>query len=267
MGMRDGMKRWEASGFAESNIFSAFYWGDSHRISKDGLYQRLFGKDVPITHRVFVPFELKMTFKTTDANGKSLRTPKGGMTATVVDFMAIHRRKIRLWQRPDVHRMFSGELHYARTFDDYLVNMMKDPSTRVPSAELFRQEFGSRAEAVRDICYETFGGRKRTDEGYINAPREGYSSNPENPDYPIHSMKLELMVGAERMGGTKPLPYHHGRSYEGLRRNYSVGGFAVYGGNTSRLQNAQGYEISIRNDKFKVFSPIGVMVGVFDRVK
>ena len=267
MGMRDGMKRWEASGFAESNIFASFYWGDSHRISKDGLYQRLFGKDVPVTYRVFVPFELKMSFKTTDANGKPLRNPKGGMVATVVDVMAIHRRKIRLWQRPDIHRLFINEAHYASTFDKYLVNMMKDPSTRVPSAELFRNDFGTKAEAVRDACYETFGGRKRADEGYINAPREGYSSNPENPDYPIHSMKLELIVGAERMGGIKPLPYHHGRSYEGLRRNYSVGGFAVYGGNANRLQNAQGYEISVRNDKFKVFSPFGVMVGVFDSVK
>lgn len=265
-GMRDMMKRWEASGFAESNLMAAFYWGDSHRIQKDGFFQRLFGKDVPVTYRVFVPFELKLSLRTTDSNGKPLRAAKGGMTATVLDYMAIHRRKIRMWEKAYVNRLFTSDRHYHSLFDKYLVNMMADPSTRVPSAELFRKEFGAKAEEVRDIMYETFGGRKRADESYINTPREGYASNPENPDYPIHSMKLELIVGAERLA-VAPMPYHHGRSYEGLRRNYSVGGFAVYGGNVNRLRNAQGYEISTSNDKFKLFNPFGVMVGIFDSAK
>ena len=265
-GMRDTMKRWEASGFSEGNIMASFYWGDSHRIKKDGFFQRLLGNDVPVTYRVYVPFELKMTLRTTDSNGKPLRAPKGGAVATVVDYMAIHRRKIRLWQRADISRLFTSAEHYSSMFDKYLTNMMSDPATRVPSAELFRAEFGSKAEAVRDAMYETFGGRKRADESYINAPREGYSSNPENPDYPIHSMKLELIVGAERIPA-KPMPYHHGRSYEGLRRNYSVGGFAIHGQNQNRLRNAQGYEISEANRKFKLFNPFGVMVGIYDSAK
>ena len=266
MGMRDMMKQWESSGFTSSNIMSAFYWGDSHRIQRNGLYERLFGKDVPVTHRVFVPFELKMTVKMTDANGKPLRVPKGGMTATVIDYMAIHRRKIRLWQRPDISSLFRDDVHYASTFDHYLTNMMADPATRVPSAELFRKEFGSKAEAVRDAMYETFGGRKRIDESYINAPREGYKSNPENPDYPIHSMKLELIVGGDKMMA-RPMPYHHGRSYEGLRRNYSTGGFEIYGNDGRRLRNGQGYEIMAVNNRFKAFDPFGVLIGAYDTAK
>lgn len=265
-GMRDMMARYESSGFTESNLMAGFYWGDKHRIQKDGFFQRLLGKDAPVTYRVFVPFELKMTLKTTDSNGKPLRTPRGGAIATVVDYMAIHRRKIRMWQRSDVHSLFVTSERYNDLFDKYLINMMADPATRVPSAELFRAEFGAKAETVRDIMYETFGGRKRNDESYINAPREGYSSNPENPDYPIHSMKLELIVGTERLAA-KPLAYHHGRSYEGLRRNYSVGGFTIYGQNQNRLRNAQGYEISEANRKFKLFNPFGVMVGIYDSAK
>ena len=265
-GMRDMMARYESSGFTESNLMAGFYWGDKHRIQKDGFFQRLLGRDAPVTYRVFVPFELKLTLKTTDANGRPLRAPRGGAIATVVDYLAIHRRKIRMWQRSDVHGLFVTSERFNDLFDKYLLNMMADPATRVPSAELFRKEFGAKAETVRDIMYETFGGRKRNDEAYINAPREGYSSNPENPDYPIHSMKLELIVGTERLNA-KPLAYHHGRSYEGLRRNYSMGGFAIHGQNQNRLRNGQGYEITTANGKFKLFSPFGVMVGIYDSAK
>lgn len=260
--IRDAYVRWESSGFATSNIFTGTYWGDSQRTIKNGFFQRLFGADVSVTHRVFVPFEMKLALKTTDAAGKQLRTPRGGMLMTVVDYMAIHRRKIKLWSRPDVRNTFVSLDTYNNAFDEYLVNMMKDAGSRVPSAELFNKRFPGQGEKVRDILYETFGGSIRKDESYINAPREGYSSSHENPNYPIHSMRMELLVGLELTSG-KPMPYHHGRSYDGLRRNYSLAGFERVGLSENRYINGQGYEVIKTGAKWKVFSPFGGIVGMF----
>ena len=260
--VRDAYTRWESTGFATSNIFTGTYWGDSQRTIKNGFFQRLFGNDVSVTHRVFAPFEMKLTLRTTDGAGKQLRTPRGGMLMTVVDYMAIHRRKMKLWSRPDVRNTFVSLDTYNKAFDEYLINMMKDAGSRVPSAELFNKHFPGQGEKVRDILYETFGGSIRKDESYINAPREGYSSSHENPNYPIHSMKMELLVGLELTSG-KPLPYHHGRSYEGLRRNYSLAGFEKVGMSNARLVNGQGYEVVKTGVKWKVFSPFGGIVGMF----
>lgn len=260
--IRDAYTRWESTGFATSNIFTGTYWGDSQRTVKNGFFQRLFGNDVSVTHRVFVPFEMKLTLKTTDAAGKQLRVPRGGMLMTVVDYMAIHRRKMKLWSRPDVRNIFVSLETYNNAFDEYLINMMKDAGSRVPSAELFNKRFPGQGEKVRDILYETFGGSIRKDESYINAPREGYSSSHENPNYPIHSMRMELLVGLELTTG-KPMPYHHGRSYEGLRRNYSLAGFERVNMSDSRFVNGQGYEIIKTGAKWKVFSPFGGIVGMF----
>lgn len=260
--VRDAYTRWESTGFATSNIFTGTYWGDSQRTIKNGFFQRLFGNDVSVTHRVFAPFEMKLTLKTTDGAGKQLRTPRGGMLMTVVDYMAIHRRKMKLWSRPDVRNTFVSLDTYNKAFDEYLINMMKDAGSRVPSAELFNKRFPGQGEKVRDILYETFGGSIRKDESYINAPREGYSSSHENPNYPIHSMRMELLVGLELTSG-KPLPYHHGRSYEGLRRNYSLAGFEKVGMSDARLVNGQGYEVVKTGAKWKVFSPFGGIVGMF----
>ena len=265
-GFRDTMTRWEASGFSEGNIISARYWGDSHRTIKRGLYERVFGNEVPVTHRVFVPFELKMSLRTTDETGKPLRNSRGGMVATVVDYMAIHRRKMKNWSRADFQKTFISLDNFNSDFDLYLTNMMKDPATRVPTAELFKAKYGDKSAQVRDMLYETFGGRKRLDEGYINSPREGYHSNPEDPNYPIHSMKLEMIVGAERVPA-RPMPYHHGRSYEGLRRNFSTSGFEVFDAKGTRLRNGQGYEVMTSGSKFKTFDPFGMLIGIFDSAK
>ncbi len=260
--IRDAYTRWESSGFATSNIFTGTYWGDSQRTLKNGMFQRLFGADVSVTHRVFVPFEMKLTLKTTDGAGKQLRQPRGGMLMTVVDYMAIHRRKMKMWSRPDVRNTFVSLSTFNNAFDEYLVNMMKDAGSRVPSAELFNKRFPGQGEKVRDMLYETFGGSLRKDESYINSPREGYSSSHENPNYPIHSMKMELLVGLELTAG-KPMPYHHGRSYEGLRRNYSIAGFEKVNMSDNRLVNGQGYEVIKTGTKWKVFSPFGGIVGMF----
>ena len=259
---RDTYMQYESSGFATGNLVYGINIGDSHRTSVGNLFKRIFGDDVPATNRVFVPFELKVYLRTTDGNGKSLRAPRGGFTATVMDYTAIHRRQIKTWSRADVKALWSNIGEFNADFHEYLLNFLKDPANRVDSATLFRAKFGADAEKVRDIMYETFGASKRKDESYLNAPREGYFSSHENPNFPIHSLKLENLIGVERISAA-PFPYHHGRSYEPLRRNLSVAGFEEISANM--FGNGQGYRvIRERNSEssgWKVFSPFGGLVG------
>jgi hypothetical protein len=259
---RDTYMQYESSGFATSNLVYAINIGDSHRTVSGNIFRRIFGDDVPATNRVFVPFELKVYYRTTDGSGKGLRSPRGGFTATVMDYTAVHRRQIKTWSRPDVKALWTNLGDFNADFHAYLLNFLRDPSSRVDSATLFRTKFGADAEKVRDIMYETFGASKRKDESYINPPREGYFSSHENPNFPIHSLKLENLVGVEKLSAA-PFPYHNGRSYEPLRRNLSTAGFEEISANM--FGNGQGYRvIRERNSEssgWKVFSPFGGLVG------
>lgn len=263
---RDAMLEWERTGYVSPNTFSAEYLGDSHRTVKDGWFRRIFKPDTPVTHRMFVPYELRMAFNTTSADGTALRAPKGHMLATVLDVNALFRSQLKSWSRPDVQATFKDLTHFRNTFQSYLMNFMKEPSARVPSADLFRAEFGKDAEKVRNIMHETFGARKRADESYTNVPREGYQGNPENPNYPIHSMRLEYIVGAEKMPSV-PVPFNINTSYEPLRTNKSVSGFSVVNEDGSRLRSGQGFEIFSGRSRHKLYSPYGEPIGVFDSVK
>ena len=261
---RDTYMQYESSGFTSGNMFYGQNLGSSHRTAVGNLFKRIFGEDVPVTHRVFVPFELKLYYRTTDGTGKQLRQPRGGYVATVMDYTAVHRREMKMWSRPDVKSLFSGLQEFNEFFHVYMMNMLREPSARVDSASLFRPKFGANAEKVRDIMYETFGASKRSDESYINPPREGYFSSHENPNFPIHSLRLENLVGVERVASA-PFPYHHGRSYEPLRRNLSVAGFEEISANV--FASGQGYRVirerPTQNSGWKVFSPFGAMVGSY----
>ena len=261
---RDTYMAYEASGFTSGNMFYGQNLGSSHRTAVGNLFKRIFGEDVPVTHRVFIPFELKLYYRTTDGTGKQLRQPRGGYVATVMDYTAVHRREMKMWSRPDVKSLFSGLQEFNEFFHMYMMNMLREPSARVDSASLFRPKFGANAEKVRDIMYETFGASKRADESYINPPREGYFSSHENPNFPIHSLRLENLVGVERVAAA-PFPYHHGRSYEPLRRNLSVAGFEEISANM--FASGQGYRVMrerpTQGSNWKVFSPFGAMIGSY----
>ena len=263
---RDAMLKWEESGYVSGNVFSGEYLGDSHRTTKDGWFRRIFKPDTPVTHRMFVPYELRLAYKITREDGTALRAPKGHMLATVLDANALFRRQLNNWAKPEVQALFKDLSHFRNTFQDYLMNMMKEPSARVPSADLFRKEFGNDAEKVRNVMFETFGARKRADEAYTNAPREGYRSNPEDPNYPIHSMRLEYLIGAEKMPST-PIPFNIRTSYEPLRTNKSVAGFTVVNQEGTRRRNGQGFEIFSGRSRHKLYSPYGEPIGVFDSIK
>ncbi len=263
---RDTYLGYESSGFTSPNMFYGQALNASHRtVTMGNLFKRIFGEDVPVTHRVFVPFELKVSLRTTDSQGRPLRKPRGGFLTTVVDYTAIHRRQLKMWSRADVKALFTNIGEFNEFFHHYMMNMLREPSARVDSATLFRPKFGANAEKVRDIMYETFGASKRKDESYFNAPREGYFSDHEDPNFPIHSMRLENLIGVEKLSAS-PFPYHHGRSYEPLRRNLSTAGFEEISANV--FASGQGYRVirerSTSGGGWKVFSPFGGLVGRYN---
>ena len=262
--MRDVIRSYYDSGFASPNVMVGDYWGASKEIVKGGVLGRLKGKDVPVTSRMFVPYELKIHNKITDANGNRLAKPKTTMTVTAVDYMAIHNNKISNWSRPEVRRLFTSIDEMNSQFDKYIINMMQDPSVRVPSEQLFKAKYGANASKVRDVMYNIFGAVMRKDEGYINTPGEEARTNRRGPSFPYHSLSLDRLVNLE-LTSSKPFGYHHGNSYEGLRRNLSVEGFERM--TDTRYRDMQGYEIFVKGRNFKVFSPFGKEIGVVDSFK
>jgi len=262
--IRDVIRSYYDSGFTTPNIMVSDYWAAEKEITRGGVLSRLQGKDVPITHRMFVPYELRISNKIADANGKPLSKTRTTMTVTAVDYMAIHNNKITTWSRPDVRKLFTSIDEMNVAFDKYVINMMQDPSVRVPSEELFRAKYGANSAKVRDVMYNIFNAVKRGDEGFINSPGEEARINKRGPNFPYHSLRLDRMVNLE-LTSSKPFAYHHGNSYEGFRRNLSTEGFERI--TNTRYRDRQGYEIFVKGGNFKVYSPFGQEIDVVDSFK
>jgi hypothetical protein len=256
------------------NTFISQYLGRTHQVVIDGQVRRLTGSDVPVTNRHFSPYAVELRFDRYDEYGNPLKKPKGHVTIHAVDVRVLNRRRMKLWQRADVRSLFTDFGHYTRTFTDYMHNLSQDSSSRKTSVDRFKPEFGDNAEAVRDVMYETFGGRKRMDESFINAPKSGYAGNADGPNYPFHSLRFELLANMQKQTsvfqetfGTNlgNLPYNHANAYEGVRRNMMVGGFVEYpvGQDGSYWSNHIGYEIRKNGGKLSLFSPFGALIGSF----
>jgi hypothetical protein len=267
------------SGKPVFNVFMGQYLGRTHQVQRGSLVQRLTGKDVPVTYRHFSPFAAELRFDKFDENGKQLREPKGHVTLHAVDVAVLNRRRTRMYQRADVRAIFRDFGHFTRTFTDYMHNMSKPTGIRVETAKLFEKEFGSDAAKVRDIMYETFGGRKRVDEGFINIPADGYKGNADGPNYPFHSLRFELLANLEKQtsvfqetfgNNLGNLPYGHEQAYEGIRRNFMVGsGFREHELDNKKKfwSNGAGYEVRTDGTRFRLFSPFGNSVGIYPSVE
>lgn len=256
------------------NTFSGQYLGRTHQVEAGGLVKRLTGKDVPVTYRRFSPFSAELKFDKFDENGNPVRNPKGHVTLHVVDVAVLDRRRMKMWQRADVRSIFTDFGHFTRTFTTYMHNLSQATGIKLPSEKLFAKEFGAQAGKVRDLMYETFGGRKRVDESYINVPSDGYTGNKDGPNYPFHSLRFELLAGLQRQTrvfaetfgmGLGNLPYNHIEAYEGVRRNLMVGGFRPHELDNDRKfwSNGAGYEVRGDAGRFRLFTPYGNSVGVF----
>jgi hypothetical protein len=274
-GLVDVIKQVDA-GKPVFNSFTCQYLGFSQQVVEAALGERLKGRQVPVTLRHFAPFAIELTISKVDENGSPLRNPRSHVTVHAMDINVLNRRKMNMWQRGDVKSLFKDFGHFSETFVNWFEQQSLDPSQRKPSAEFLRPEFGSNAERVRDIMYETWGGRKRNDESYINAP-EGYSGGRDGPNYPIHSLRFDLMANVLKQSQIFPeafrgqlgaLRFNKGLAYEPMRRNAMIGSFVK-----RELQNGRsfytdgnGYEIRGEEPSFKLFNPFGNLLGVFKSV-
>ena len=272
IGMVDVMKQIDA-GKPAFNTYEGQYLGWSKQVTEAALGERLKGRQVPVTYRHFAPFDIELTVSKFDELGNPLKNPRSHVTIHAHDVNVLNRRKTNQWQKSNVKALFTDFGHFSETFVRWFSQLSEDPSTRKPSADFLRPEFGANAEKVRDIMYETWGGRKRNDETYINAP-EGYSGGKDGPDYPIHSLRFDLLANVIRksqifpeafQGQVMGLYHRHGIAYEPMRRNMMIGNFV-----TRELENGRrfytdgnGFEIRGEEPKLKLFNMFGNLVGVF----
>ena len=272
VGMVDVLKQIEA-GKPVFNTFTAQYLGWSKQVMEAALGERLKGRQVPVTFRHFAPFDIELTVSKFDEFGNPLATPRSHITIHAHDVNVLNRRKMNQWQKPEVRSLFKDFGHFSETFVSWFSQLSEDPSTRKPSADYLRPEFGKDAERVRDIMYETWGGRKRNDETYINIP-EGYAGGKDGPDYPIHSLRFDLMANVLKQSQIFPeafqgqvmgLYHRHGIAYEPMRRNMMLGNFVQRELTNGRrfYTDANGFEIRGEIPKLKLFNMYGNLVGVY----
>ena len=255
------------------NTFTGQYLGNSKQVVEAALGERLKGSQVPVTLRHFAPFSIELIVSKFDELGNPLKNPRSHVTVHAMDVSVLNKRKMNQWQKSEVKALFRDFGHFSETFVYWFEQHSLDASQRKPSADYLRPEFGANAERVRDIMYETWGGRKRNDESYINAP-EGYAGGRDGPLYPIHSLRFDLLANVlkqsqifpEAFGGNLgALRYHEGVAYEPMRRNAMVGSFVQRELANGRrfYTDGNGYEIRGEEPKLKLFNMFGNLVGVF----
>ena len=255
------------------NTFTGQYLGNSKQVVEAALGERLKGRQVPITLRHFAPFSIELIVSKFDELGNPIPNPRSHVTVHAMDVGVLNKRKMNQWQKSEVKSLFRDFGHFSETFVYWFEQHSMDASQRKPSADYLRPEFGANAERVRDIMYETWGGRKRNDESYINAP-EGYAGGRDGPLYPIHSLRFDLLANVlkqsqvfpEAFGGNLiTLRYHEGVAYEPMRRNAMVGSFVQRDLTNGRrfYADGNGYEIRGEEPKLKLFNMFGNLVGVF----
>lgn len=259
------------------NVMTGTLLAHTKQVRRGGGIFRLTGSDVPVTYRTFMPYSVEVTLKTHDAQGNPLRSPKGGILIHSIDVAAVNRRLIKTFKRPDVRSLFGNNFStFVDRFNQYVSNQSGLSGAKVPSADLFRPEFGQNAEKVRDIMYESFGGRKRKDDAFINTPADGYAGGADDPNRPFYTMRFDTLADIKVHptswnvhSKVQPFPYVHVQGYDGISRNFQITGFTErdIGNGRKYLKDNNGFEIYETKSGFALYDPFAIKVGVFKTAK
>lgn len=259
------------------NVMTGTLLAHTKQVRKGAGVFRLTGSDVPVTYRTFMPYSVEVTIKTHDADGNPLRAAKGGILIHSVDVAAVNRRLMKTFKRPDVRSLFGGNFEtFVDRFNLYVQNQSGLNGAKVPSADLFKPEFGDKAEKVRDIMYESFGGRKRKDDAFINTPGDGYAGGADDPNRPFYTMRFDTLADIKVHptswnvhSKVQPFPYVHVQGYDGVSRNFQITGFTErdLGNGKKYLKDNNGFEIYETKSGFALFNPFAIKVGVFNTAK
>lgn len=265
-----------AQGNPVFNVMNCTLLGATHQIRRGAAVFRLKGDDVPVTYRTFVPLSVEVYFKDKDKDGNPLRAPQGAVVVHSLDVAAENRRLTKMFKRGDVQQLWGANFdEFVKSYQDYVINMSGLNGPRVPSAELFRPRFGDDAERVRDIMYETFGGRKPKDASFINTPGNGYLGGADDPNRPFYTMRFDTMSDT-RMHPTSwnarsrlPLFPYVPSAYEGITRNMMYAGFEKLplAGGMSFLRDRNGFEIYPGEKGYNLFDMFGIKIGTYKSVK
>lgn len=259
------------------NVMTGTLLAHSKQVRKAGGVYRLTGSDVPVTYRTFMPYAVEVTLKTHDSEGNPLRAAKGGILIHSVDVAAVNRRLMKTFKRADVRSIFNGNFsEFVDRFNLYVSNQSGLNGAKVPSADLFRAEYGDRAERVRDIMYEAFGGRKRKDDAFINTPADGYIGGADDPNRPFYTMRFDTLADVKIHptswnvhSKVQPFPFVHVQGYDGVARNFQITGFTErdIGNGKKYLKDNNGFEVYETKTGFALYDPFGIKVNVFKTAK
>jgi hypothetical protein len=259
------------------NVLTGTLLAHTKQVRRGGGVFRLTGSDVPVTYRTFMPYSVEVTLRTHDAEGNPLRSPKGGVLIHSVDVAAVNRRLMKMFKKPDVRSLFGNNFStFVDRFNQYVTNQSGLTGAKMPSADLFRPEFGDQAERVRDIMYESFGGRKRKDDAFINTPGDGYAGGADDPNRPFFTMRFDTLADIKVHptswnvhSSVQPFPYVHLQGYDGVARNFQITGFTErdLGNGAKYLKDNHGFEIYDTKNGFALYNPFAIKVGVFKTAK
>lgn len=247
-----------------ANVFGGTLVGESFEMGEGKAPPRLRrskGDKVPITHREFMPIELRTEIKLTK-NGKG----KATFVVTGLDIKNADMRLRDLWHREDVQKAWGGDYNaFAADFYLYLENI-SDPNG-VPSAEYFGG--GKNGSYKRNVFHEAFGAAMREGETPFNEPSPTYKGAAGRGEkFVIYSMSLGSMYDVKLRD--RNVPYNHSIAYDRIRRNWSPAEMRQepLGDGEKLTHEATGYSfVKGPNGKWRAYDQYRRVIGVADNAE
>lgn len=266
-------------GLNPHNVYNTTLAANTRQVGRGATARRLSGENVPVTYRVFTPLSLELFVNDKTPDGRPSRKQTGGVRVHSYDILALNKRMITMFEMPRVRQYFDSFESFAKLAHKYIAHNSQPAGSRISTIDFLKREGVTGDDAtlanIRDILFETFGGRKRKDDSYINTPGGDYKVPGDNRLYPFYTMRFDTMmdtrlspVSWNHEVKSANFPYVHKLGYDPMTRNNMVMGFVQKPkANGTYLRNRDGFEIHEVKGKFRVYDNFGVKLGDFVDLK